>query len=131
NRGTGNTETDNRPLVKELAKLRAEKAELLGYATWADYVLETSMAKTPAAAKQLLTDVVPAVNSNVAAEAEAIQEVIDAEGGDCDLAAWDWAYYAEKVRQEQYALDGDEVKQYFEFNRVVEDGVFYAMNQLF
>lgn len=131
NRGTGNTETDNRPLVKRLAELRADKAALLGYNTWADYVLETSMAKTPDAAQKLLRDLVPAVVSNVDAEKAAIQAMIEAEGGDFTVQPWDWAFYAEKVRAEKYALDGDQVKQYFEFNRVVEDGVFYAMNQLF
>ena len=130
-RGTGNTETDNRPLVKRLAQLRAEKAQLLGYDTWGDYVLETSMAGTPQAAQKMLRDLVPAVVSNVEVEKAEIQAMIDSEGGDFDVQPWDWAYYAEKVRAEKYALDAEEVKQYFEFNRVVEDGVFYAMNQLF
>lgn len=130
-RGTGNTETDNRPLVKRLAELRAEKAQLLGYDTWGDYVLETSMAKTPQAAQKMLRDLVPAVVSNVEAEKAEIQAMIDREGGDFEVQPWDWAYYAEKVRAEKYALNADEVKQYFEFNRVVEDGVFYAMNELF
>ncbi|RUO65072.1 peptidyl-dipeptidase Dcp Metallo peptidase. MEROPS family M03A [Pseudidiomarina planktonica] len=131
NRGTGNTETSTLPMVKKLAELRADKAALLGYNSWGDYVLENSMAKTPVAAQQLLRDLVPAVISNVDAEKEAIQEMIEAEGGDFTVKPWDWAFYAEKVRAEKYALDGDQVKQYFEFNRVVEDGVFYAMNQLF
>ncbi len=130
-RGTGNTATDNRPLVKKMAQLRAEKAQLLGYDNWGAYVLEQSMAATPSAAQQMLRDLVPAVVSNVEAEMAEIQQVIDGEGGDFDVQPWDWAYYAEKVRAEKYALDSNEVKQYFEFNRVVEDGVFYAMNQLF
>ncbi|WP_404407300.1 M3 family metallopeptidase [Pseudidiomarina marina] len=130
-RGTGNTETDNRPLVKRLAQLRAEKAQLLGYDNWGDYVLETSMAGTPEAAQNMLRDLVPAVVSNVEAEKAEIQAMIDAEGGDFEVQPWDWAYYAEKVRAEKYALDSEEVKKYFEFNRVVEDGVFFAMNQLF
>lgn len=130
-RGTGNTATDNRPLVKRLTQLRAERAQLLGYSNWGEYVLETSMAGTPAAAQKMLRDLVPAVVSNVAAEQAEIQAVIDAEGGDFEVQPWDWAYYAEKVRAEKYALDTEEVKKYFEFNRVVEDGVFYAMNQLF
>jgi len=130
-RGTGNTETSTLPMVKRLAELRADKAALLGYDSWASYVLENSMAKTPDAAQGLLRDLVPAVVSNVDAEKEAIQAMIEAEGGDFEVKPWDWAFYAEKVRAEKYALDGDEVKKYFEFNRVVEDGVFYAMNQLF
>lgn len=130
-RGSGNTATDNRPLVKQMAQLRAEKAQLLGYENWGAYVLEQSMAATPSAAQQMLRDLVPAVVSNVEAEMAEIQQVIDGEGGDFEVQPWDWAYYAEKVRAEKYALDSNEVKQYFEFNRVVEDGVFYAMNQLF
>lgn len=131
NRGTGNTATDNRPLAARLAELRADKAALLGYDNWGQYVLETSMAKEPAAAQDMLRDLVPAVVSNVRAEQLAIQEMIEAEGGDFDVKPWDWAFYAEKVRAEKYALDGDQVKQYFEFNRVVEDGVFFAMTELF
>ncbi|KFZ28836.1 dipeptidyl carboxypeptidase II [Pseudidiomarina atlantica] len=130
-RGTGNTATDNRPLVKKLAQLRAEKAELLGYDNWGSYVLEQSMASTPEAAQKMLRDLVPAVVSNVEGEMAEIQAVIDAEGGDFEVQPWDWAYYAEKVRAEKYAIDSAEVKQYFEFNRVIEDGLFYAMNQLF
>ena len=131
NRGTGNTETDQNPLVQQLVKLRAEKAQLLGYDTWGDYVLETNMAGNPEAAKKMLRDLVPAVVSNVEREAAAIQEAIEAEGKDFELKPWDWFYYAEKVRAEKYALDSDEVKKYFEFNRVLEDGVFYAMGELF
>ncbi|MDX1706208.1 M3 family metallopeptidase [Pseudidiomarina sp.] len=131
NRGTGNTETDNRPLVSRLSELRAQKANLLGYDNWGLYVLDTSMAKTPTAAQNMLRDLVPAVVSNVAQEQAAIQDMIEAEGGDFEVKPWDWAFYAEKVRSDKYAIDSDEVKQYFEINRVVEDGVFFAMNQLF
>lgn len=131
NRGTGNTETDQNPLVKQLVKLRADKAQLLGYDSWGDYVLETNMAGNPDAAKKMLRDLVPAVVSNVNREAEEIQAAIDADGKDFELQPWDWFYYAEKVRAEKYALDSDEVKKYFEFNRVLEDGVFYAMGELF
>ncbi|MAK71770.1 MAG: dipeptidyl carboxypeptidase II, partial [Idiomarinaceae bacterium] len=113
NRGTGNTETDQNPLVKQLVKLRADKAQLLGYNSWGDYVLETNMAGNPDAAKKMLRDLVPAVVSNVNREAEEIQQAIVADGKDFELAPWDWFYYAEKVRAEKYALDSDEVKKYF------------------
>lgn len=131
NRGTGNTETDTRPMVTKLTELRAEKAKLLGYDTWGDYVLEENMAGSPEAAQKMLRDLVPAVVSNVENEAEAIRAMIKAEGEQHELKPWDWFYYAEKVREEKYSIDSDEVKKYFEFNRVLEDGVFYAMNQLF
>ncbi|MGM0630278.1 MAG: M3 family metallopeptidase [Pseudomonadota bacterium] len=131
NRGSGNTATDTRPMVQRLTKLRADKAKLLGYDSWGDYVLADNMAGTPEAAQSMLRDLVPAVVSNVEKEAEEIQAMIEAEGEDFEMKPWDWFYYAEKVREEKYAIDSDEVKQYFEFNRVLEDGVFYAMNQLF
>lgn len=131
NRGSGNTETDTRPMVQRLTKLRADKAQLLGFDSWGDYVLADNMAGTPEAAQSMLRDLVPAVVSNVEKEAEEVQAMIAAEGEDFELKPWDWFYYAEKVREEKYAIDADEVKQYFEFNRVLEDGVFYAMNQLF
>ena len=131
NRGSGNTETDTRPMVQRLTKLRADKAKLLGFDSWGDYVLADNMAGTPEAAQSMLRDLVPAVVSNVEKEAEEVQAMIEAEGEDFELKPWDWFYYAEKVREEKYAIDADEVKQYFEFNRVLEDGVFYAMNQLF
>ncbi|MGM0524737.1 MAG: M3 family metallopeptidase [Pseudomonadota bacterium] len=130
-RGTGNTDTDQRPLVQQLVQLRADKAQLLGYNSWGDYVLETNMAGNPEAAKKMLSDLVPAVVSNVDKEAEAIQAAIDADGKDFELEPWDWFYYAEKVRAEKYAIDSDEVKKYFEFDRVLKDGVFYAMGELF
>ncbi|KXS34204.1 MAG: peptidyl-dipeptidase Dcp [Idiomarina sp. T82-3] len=131
NRGTGNTKTDQRPLVKKLVELRAQKASLLGYDSWGDYTLETNMAGNPEAAQDMLRDLVPAVVSNVEREAQEIQAAIDADGKNFELKPWDWFYYAEKVREAKYAIDGEQVKQYFEFNRVLKDGVFYAMNQLF
>ncbi len=131
NRGLGNSATDNRPLVAKLTKLRAERAKLLGYDNWGAFTLAQSMAGTPAAAQKMLRDLVPAVVSNVAAEQAEIQAMINAQGGDFEVQPWDWFYYAEKVRAEKYAIDQNEVKKYFEFNRVVEDGVYYAMTELF
>lgn len=131
NRGTGNTETDNRPVIQEIVKLRAEKAALLGYESWGHYILADRVAGNPAAAKDILLDLVPTVTAAVEKEAEEIQAVIDSSGEGFDLKPWDWFYYAEKVRQAKYAVDSEEVKQYFELKRVLEDGVFFAMNQLF
>lgn len=131
NRGAGTTETDTRPLIKKLTKLRAEKADLLGYKSWADYTLENNVAGDPEKAKSMLQDLVPAVVSNVEKEAEEIRSLMTKEGQDHELKPWDWLYYAEKVRAEKYAIDSDEVKPYFELKSVLENGVFFAMNQLF
>lgn len=124
-------ETDNRPIVARLATLRAEKAELLGYKSWANYGLEAQMAKTPEAVYDMLGSMVPAVVEKTKQEAQAIQEMIKEKGGDFELAPWDWAYYAEFVRKVQYNIDESEVKQYFEFERVLNDGMFYTMERLF
>ncbi|HSG53377.1 MAG TPA: M3 family metallopeptidase [Rheinheimera sp.] len=124
-------DTDNRPLVARLAQLRAERARLLGYDNWASYGLEAQMAKTPQAVFDMLGSMVPAVVANTNKEAEAIQEMIKQKGGDFELQPWDWEYYAEFVRQAKYDLDENEVKQYFEFNRVLKDGLFYTMNRLY
>ena len=124
-------ETDNRPVVARLAQLRAERARLLGYDNWASYGLESQMAKTPQAVYDMLGSMVPAVIANTNKEAAAIQAMIKQKGGDFELQPWDWEYYAEFVRQAKFELDENEVKQYFEFNRVLEDGVFYTFNRLY
>lgn len=124
-------ETDNRPLVARLTQIRAEKAKLLGFDTWADYQLGQSMAQKPQAVLSMLSSMVPAVVANTKLEAAAIQEMIKAQGGDFELQPWDWEFYAEKVRKAKYDLDESQVKPYFEFERVLQDGVFYTMNQLF
>lgn len=122
---------DTRELIKRLVELRAGKARLLGYPTYADYVLVERMAKTPENATELLTDIVPAATARARAEAGKMQAIIDEEGGDFELAAYDWEYYAEKVRKAEYDLDESQIKPYFELERVLEDGVFYAANQLY
>ncbi|MGI5310608.1 M3 family metallopeptidase [Rheinheimera sp. WS51] len=124
-------ETDNRPIVARLAQLRAERARLLGYDNWASYGLESQMAKTPQAVYDMLGSMVPAVIANTKAEAAAIEQMIKQKGGDFELQPWDWEYYAEFVRQEKFNIDENEVKQYFEFERVLKDGVFYTFNRLY
>lgn len=124
-------DNDNREIVLKLARLRAEKAALMGYDSWAEYSLQRQMAGKPEAVYSMLDSMVPAVIENVEKEAADIQRLMNAELTDAELQPWDWAYYAEKVRQARYDLNESEVKQYFEFNRVLEDGVFYTMNKLF
>lgn len=124
-------EVDNRPIVARLAAVRAETATLLGYPNWAAYVLDDQMAKTPAAAEKLLTDLIPAVLAKAKAEAAAIQALIDAEKGGFEVAPWDWEHYAEQVRKARFDLDQGAVKPYFEFERVLKDGVFFTMERLY
>lgn len=124
-------EYNNTPIVARLAQLRAERAKLLGYDNWASFTLENNMAKTPAAVFSMLDSMVPAVVENTKKEQEAIQAMIREKGGDFEVQPWDWEYYAEFVRQAKYDLDEEEVKQYFEFDRVLNDGVFYYMNRFY
>ncbi|QDZ90430.1 M3 family metallopeptidase [Shewanella decolorationis] len=130
NRGlTGENETAS--LVSRLAQLRAERAALLGYENWASYRLAPQMAKKPEAVYSMFGSMVPAVVANTEKEAADIQAMIDKTGGKFELAPWDWEFYAEKVRQEKYALDANSIRPYFEFNRVLEDGVFYTLKELY
>ncbi len=122
---------DTRSIILRLAELRPEKAKLLGFPTYADYVLADQMAKTPSAAIKLLTDLVAATTGKAQREAAKMQELVDREKGGFKLEPWDWQYYSEQVRKAEYALDDAQIKPYFELNRVLEDGVFYAANQLY
>jgi peptidyl-dipeptidase Dcp len=128
-RGIRGGEFDSRELVLRLAKLRAERAALLGYANFAAYSLEEETAKTPEAVNKLLGELAkPAVN-NAKKEAAEIQKVIDAEKGGFQVASYDWAYYTDKVRAAKYAFDENALRPYFELNNVVLNGVFYAANK--
>jgi peptidyl-dipeptidase Dcp len=130
-RGGRGGEFDSRELVQRLAKLRAEKATLLGYPNYAAYSLEVETAKNPEAVNKLLGELAaPAVN-NAKLEAAEIQKVIDAEKGGFQVAAHDWAFYTDKVRQAKYAFDESQLKPYFELNNVVQNGVFFAANKEF
>jgi peptidyl-dipeptidase Dcp len=122
---------DTRKIIAQLAKLRAEKASLLGYPSYAAWRLQDQMAKTPEAIATFLAKVVPATTAKARGEAKEIQKVIDSQKGKFKLMPWDWNYYAEQVRKAKYDLDEAEVKPYFELNHVLQDGVFYAANQLY
>ncbi|KFI05394.1 M3 family metallopeptidase [Massilia sp. BSC265] len=130
-RGSRGGDYDNRNVVLKIAKLRAERAVLLGYPNHAAYHLEDQTAKNPAAVNQLLAEFAkPAVN-NARKEAAEIQKVIDQEGGGFQAAAHDWAFYSDKVQAAKYAFDGNQLRPYFELNRVLVDGVFFAANKEF
>jgi peptidyl-dipeptidase Dcp len=122
---------DNRPIILELARLRAERAELLGYPNHAAYKLDPQTARTPENALDMLTDLIPPVINNTKKEEEAIKKMMHKEGIEDDVKPWDWNYYAEKVRRAEYNIVQSEVRPYFELNRVLQDGVFYTMNKLF
>lgn len=122
---------DTRATISQLAKVRAEKAKLLGYPTYAAWKLEDQMAKTPEAAIAFMNALVPASTAKARSEAAELQTRIDAVGGSFKLEPWDWEFYANQVRQQKYDLDENAVKPYFELNNVLENGVFYAAHMLY
>ena len=130
-RGNRGNSDDTNALIVEMARLRAERSALLGFADHASYTLDAQMARTPDAALKMLTGLVPAAVANAKAEAAKMQLLIDQEKGGFELAGWDWAYYAEKVRKAQFDLDAAQLRPYFELDRVLNDGVFFAANKLF
>jgi peptidyl-dipeptidase Dcp len=131
NRGIRGGEFDNREVVARMVKLRAERAELLGYPNHAAFVLEVATAGTVDAVNDMLKRLAPPAVANARREAADIQAMIESEGGDFELAPWDWSFYSEKVRQQKYDFDGEVLRPYFELNRVLEDGVFYSATRLF
>ncbi len=122
---------DTRATIREIAYLRAQKAQLLGFPSWADYVLQDQMARTPQAAKAFMTQLVPAVAAEQKREVAELQQTIQAGGENFQLKPWDWDRYAERVRKAKYDLDEDQVKPYLELHTVLEQGVFFAANQLY
>ena len=122
---------DTRATIRRLAQLRAERAKILGFPTFAAYTLTDKMAKTPETALRLLSDLVPAATARARAEAAAMQALVDKQKGGFTLAPWDWQYYAEQVRKAQYDLDESQIKPYFELDRVLRDGVFFAAGKLY
>ncbi len=122
---------DTRALVLRLSQLRAEKARLFGYRDYASYTLSDQMAKTPEAAKRLMTSLVPAATAKARSEVAKMQALVDAQKGGFQVAAWDWQYYAERVRKAEFDLDEAQIRPYFELGRVLRDGVFYAATQLY
>jgi peptidyl-dipeptidase Dcp len=132
NRGVGEKGgLDNRPLVIQLAKLRAEKASLLGFANHAEYTLQNQMAKKPEAAMKMLSDLVPQVVAKVRAESQEIAKLMKQDGIEGEVEPWDWEYYAEKVRMAKYDFDESLIKPYFELDSVLKEGVFFTFGKLY
>jgi peptidyl-dipeptidase Dcp len=130
-RGSRGGPYDNRKILADVVRLRAERAQLLGYPDHAAYSLENQTAKTTEAVNERLAALAAPAVANARREAEAMQALIEAEGHDFELAAWDWAYYAEKVRSARYDFDESQLRPYFELDNVLFNGVFYAANRLF
>ena len=122
---------DTRQTIAQIAQLRAQKAKLLGFASWADYKLADQMAKNPATALSFIRQIAAPVAVEQKREAGELQAQIRAEGGNFELKPWDWDFYSEKLRKAKYDLNQDELKPYFEIDKVLNDGVFYAANQLY
>lgn len=130
-RGNQGGEFDNRAIVTRIAKIRAQRAQLLGYASHADYEVELQTARSVAAVNQMLAKLAPPAVANARREAADMQAIIDATHGGHKLEAGDWNHYAEQVRQARYAFNTDELKPYYEATRVLEQGVFYAATRLY
>ncbi len=130
-RGRQGGEFDNRDIVTRMARLRTERAQMLGYPNHAAYILEQQTAQTVDAVNERLASLTPPAVANAQAEAVDLQEMIGTEDGDFALAGWDWAYYTEKVRAARYAFDASQLRPYFEMNTVLTNGVFYAATQLY
>ncbi|MCI0494013.1 M3 family metallopeptidase [candidate division KSB1 bacterium] len=130
NRGDNNNEFDNKDILSKIASLRVKKANLLGYRTHADFVLEENMAKTPAAVYNLLNQLwVPAINM-AKKEVYEMQSIIFEEGNNFKLEPWDWWFYAEKVKKAKYDLDEEMLRPYFKLENVI-DGVFMVATKLY
>jgi peptidyl-dipeptidase Dcp len=131
NRAEKSDTNDTRKTIVEIAKIRAEKAKLMGFPNYATWKLQDQMAKTPAAVEAFFAKLVPSATAKAHAEAAEIQSLIDTQKGGFKLEPYDWDYYAEQVRKAKYDLNETEVKPYFELNNVLKNGVFYAATQLY
>jgi peptidyl-dipeptidase Dcp len=131
NRAEKGDANDTRGIVSEIAELRAQKAALFGYPSWADYILFDQMAKNRATAIGFLDRLAQPTAAKERQEAADIRALAKSQGANFEPTAADWNFYAEQIRKSRYALNTDDLKPYFEFNKVLTDGVFYAANQLY
>lgn len=129
-RGNNNNEFDNKEIILEIANLRAERAKLLGYKTYADYIISNNMAKTPEAVYSFLNKVMEPAMYAAKQDRDEMQKIIDADGGNFKLAPWDWWYYAEKLKKQKYNLDESELKPYLSLDNV-RNGMFYVASKLY
>ena len=129
-RGDNNDEFDNKDIIKKILELRDERVELLGFDNYAQWRLQNRMAKTPEKAMELMEAVWPAALARVEEEVTDMQALANAEGKDIKIAPWDYRYYAEKVRQQKYDLNSDEVKQYLQLDKLTQ-ALFFTAGELF
>lgn len=129
-RGNNNNANDNKAILADIVRLRAEKAKLLGFENFAAYVIEENMAKTPAAVDAFLNKLMVASLPVAKAELSEMQKIADAEGANFKLQSWDWWYYAEKLRKQKYDLDENELKPYFSLENV-RNGMFGVAGKLY
>ncbi len=128
-RGNNDNETDNKALFSELMQLRQQASKLLGFNNYAEFFISENMAETPQNVYDFMYAVWEPALKRAKEERDAMQRIVDREGGGFTLASWDWWYYAEKIRQEKYNLEDSEVRPYFAIDNV-RDGCFYLTNQL-
>ena len=130
NQGNNNNENDNKEVIKEILKLRLQKAQLLGYNTFADYAIDNNMAKTPENVMTLLTKLWDAALPNTKQEAKELQAIANKEGDHIKLESWDWWYYTEKLRKEKYALEESEMRPYFSLANV-QAGAYELVHRIY
>ncbi len=131
NRAERNDSNDTRAVIERIARIRADKAELLGFPNYAAWALEDQMAKTPDRVNDFLERLTPPTMANAGKEASKIQDYVDETGAKIKLEPWDWSYYAEKLRKKLFDLDDSQIKSYFVLDNVLEKGVFYAAHELY
>ncbi|MBQ1926334.1 MAG: M3 family metallopeptidase [Proteobacteria bacterium] len=130
-RGMRGNDYDNRARALKILALRAKRAEILGYDTFAAYALEDQMANNVNAVNDMLAKLVPAAKASLEREAAELQALIDKQNGGFKLEAYDWLFYAEQLRKQKYELDDEALKPYFELDNVIQNGLFYAANKLY
>jgi peptidyl-dipeptidase Dcp len=130
-RGSRGDDRDTSAIAVQMATLRAERARLLGYADHATYIMADRTAESPEKMDAMLSQLVPPAVANAGAEAAVLQAAITAEGGEFTLEPWDWAFYSERARKARFDIDGSDLRPYFELERVLRDGVFYAAGKLY
>lgn len=130
-RADGRMAVDTRMLIADIAELRAEKAALFGEPDWATYAMWDRMAEKPQTALDFMQQMVPPLAATQRREAAMLNEAIRADGGNFEVQPWDWYRYANKIKAERYDLDEDAMMEYFQLDKVLEDGVFFAANKLY
>ena len=129
-RGDNENENDNKEIIKKIVELRDQKAKLLGFNNYAEYVIDNNMAKTPEAVYDFLMELWEPALKMAKQDVKDMQAIIDREGGNFKLASWDWWYYAEKLRKEKFDLDEAELKPYFSLDNA-KKGIFYVAQNLY